>query len=343
MPPRDTTPKGHTVDGYKAAILEHGSLKAAAKALGVQRGSIQRMIKRHDGKPYSEAPPSRWRPGAEIVAARKAEFARVKTSDRGKGARIVHLADDGPYCVIFLGDPHLDSPGTDLSLWEHWIAPLNYRKHVHGFGLGDWLDNWVKPLAFLYGQSETPAPEGWILLEHYLDQIGEHLVGSVAGNHDDWSGASDVLGALMNKHGVAHASNSIGISLRCPNGRLITIGARHSWAGRSMWNPVHGIRRAAMMGRRETILVGGHTHVSAESRVKHPDAETFTWCAQVASFKTVDDYADRLDLDDKHASPAVAAVIDPRRPDTDPQLVTLFHDPSAATDYLAFLRRKKAA
>lgn len=42
---------------------------------------------------------------------------------------------------------------------------------------------------------------------------------------------------------------------------------------------------------------------------------------------------------DKHVSPAVAFVIDPSRDDTDPGLVTAFHDPQMAVDYLTFLRR----
>lgn len=99
--------------------------------------------------PRTEANPSRWRPGAEIVQARKAEYERLKASGDGRTIRKIHLADDKPYAMFFLGDPHLDNPGTDLALWERWIAPLNYRKHVHGFGLGDWLDNWLRVLGHL--------------------------------------------------------------------------------------------------------------------------------------------------------------------------------------------------
>src|SRR5581483_11371720 len=136
---------------------------------------------------------------------------------------LVHLADDGPYCIIFLGDPHLDSPGTDLDLWERWIAPLDYRRDVHGFGLGDWLDNWPRVLAHLYGVAETTAPEGWILLDHYISQIGEHLIGSCAGNHDAWSGHSDLLGEMMAKHGVTHRTHSLNIRIVSKSGREITI------------------------------------------------------------------------------------------------------------------------
>ena len=129
-----------------SAVLESGSVTGAAKALGLTRATIRARLERARSQglaapPKSEPNPSRWRPGAEIVQARKAEFERLKASGDGRTIRKIHMADDKPYAVFFLGDPHLDNPGTDLALWERWINPLNYRKHIHGFGLGDWLDN----------------------------------------------------------------------------------------------------------------------------------------------------------------------------------------------------------
>ena len=81
------------------------------------------------------------------------------------------------------------------------------------------------------------------------------------------------------------------------------------------------------MGVRDTILIGGHTHVSGESTERDPVTGKITFCYQVASFKLVDDYADTLGLMDRHISPAVALVIDPRRDDSDPELVKHFYDP----------------
>lgn len=328
------------------AAVETGSISKAAKALGMSRKQVSDRIERarEEGltaPPRTEANPSRWRPGAEIVQARKAEYERLKASGDGRTIRKIHLADDKPYAVFFLGDPHLDNPGTDLALWERWIAPLNYRKHVHGFGLGDWLDNWLRVLGHLYATAETTAPEGWILLEHYLDQIGEHLIASVAGNHDDWSGFSDLLAAMMAKHDVVHRSKSLRVALVGPNGRQITIGARHRWTGNSMWNEVHAIKKAARLGQRDTILVGGDKHISGDGREKDPDTGRITHCFQVAAFKLIDDYADDKGFLDRHVSPAIAVVIDPARPDTDPELVKHFYEPESAVDYLAHLRRKR--
>lgn len=329
------------------AIIAEGSVSAAARALGLPRGTLQNHLRQaeSDGMtmpPRAEPNPSRWRPGAEIVQARKAEFERLKASGDGRTIRKIHLADDKPYAVFFLGDPHLDNPGTDLNLWERWIAPLNYRKGIYGFGLGDWLDNWLRVLGHLYSTAETTAPEGWILLEHYLEQIGEHLIASVAGNHDDWSGHSDVLGMLMAKYDVVHRSKSLRVALIGRNGRELRISSRHRWTGNSMWNEVHALKKAARLGQRDNILVGGDKHVSGDGREKDPDTGMITHCYQVAAFKLIDDYADDKGFLDRHVSPAIAAVIDPARPDTDPELVKHFYEPEAAVDYLAHLRKRKA-
>jgi hypothetical protein len=327
-----------TVDAY----LRAGSVSGAAKILGLGRKSVQARLdaaqKAGLTQPRGPANISRWRPGAEIVAARKAEFARVRASGPNLGGNVVHLPDDGPFMLIAFGDLHLDSPGTDLALVEHWISHLDRKERRTALLMGDLLDNWVKPLAFLYATSETPAPEGWLLLGHYLDEMRDAIDMSVAGNHDDWSGHADLLGRLMEERGVMHRSKSLRATYRTKTGRELTLNLRHSWPGRSQWNEVHAIKKAARMGVRDTILLGGHTHVSGESIEKCPMTGRLTWCVQVASFKMVDDYADALGFMDRASSPAVALVIDPRRADTDPSLVQVFHDPAAASLYLQALR-----
>lgn len=324
------------------AVLETGSISGAARKLGLSRAAVQnRVDQAADEKmtaPRTEANVSRWRPFEDIVAARKGEFSRVKAAGDGRTLHPIPLADDGPFCLVALGDPHLDSPGTDLSLWDRWTNILDASSHVHGFPLGDWTDNWPRFLSFLYGKSEIPVPEAWILLEGYLDKLAPHFIASVSGNHDDWSGFTDLLGHLMRTRGVLHRHTSLRVALTTPKGRAITIGARHRFSGNSQWNPAHAVMKAAQMGWRDTILIGGDKHISGDGLVRDPDTGRLTWCYQVAAFKVVDDYGDELGLPDKHVSPAVAFVVDPARADDDPQLVTAFHDPEAAVRYLKMLR-----
>lgn len=327
------------------AYLKHGSVSAAARALKLARRTIQSRLDVAEARGMRTARarqsnPSRWRPGAEIVAARKAEFERYAASVRPDG-NVIHRPDDGPFMLVVLGDEHLDNPGTDLTLFERWISVLDRSKHITGWSMGDVLDQWVRVLGFLYGQAETPAPEGYILLEHYLDQIGEDLDVSIGGNHDGWAGHHDVLGRMMEERGVLHRNTSLRVIYRCPSGREITVHGRHGWPGRSQWSEVHALKKAARMGVRDNVLLGGHTHVSGEGKDKDPQNGRYTFVYQVASFKLIDDHADNLGLLDRQSSPAVALVIDPRLPDTDPDMVHHFHDPDRAVKFLNMLRREK--
>jgi hypothetical protein len=97
------------------------------------------------------------------------------------------------------------------------------------------------------------------------------------------------------------------------------------------------------MGVRDTILLGGHTHVSGEGLEKDPMTGKFSFVYQLAAFKTEDDYADTLGFLDRHTSPAIALVVDPSRQDNDPELVKHFFDPLEGAEFLAFKRRKRAA
>jgi hypothetical protein len=327
------------------AIKQHGSLNAAAKAMSMSRDALRNRIERAVEYGLMEpidfkAIPSRWRPFDELVAARKIEFDRVAAHGTGRTAFEVHLQNPGPFMIVAIGDPHLDNPGTDLKSFERWCDVLDARKNIFGFALGDWIDNWLRVLGHLYATAETTAPEAWVLLEGYLEKYAKHFIGSVSGNHDDWSGHSDPLGMLMAKHKVLHRSMSLRLGINTLEGRRVTLGARHRFTGNSQWNPAHAIMKAAQLGWRDTILVGGDKHVSGSGLERCPDTGKLTWCYQVAAFKMFDDYGEMLGLRNKHVSPSVAFVVDPAREDTDPQLVTAFHDPQVAVDYLAFLRAK---
>lgn len=289
------------------------------------------------------APPSRLRTFAQIRDARIGEYGRHRDAGQSTASHIIDMPDDGPFGLIAIGDPHWDDAGTDLADYERWTAPLAAKRknNVHGILLGDLLNNWVFPkLAKLYGEQETGNAESWILAEGYLKQIAHKLIASCSGNHDDWSSA-DLLGYMMEQMGILHRPLGIKVVLRTPAGHEVSVYSRHRWPGNSQWNAAHGIMKAAQMGRREDILLGGDKHVSGEGYVKCPVSGRLTHCYQVASFKKVDDYGDELGLPDKHATPAVGILVDPARPFTDKQRVTTIFDPEELEEQVKALRKRK--
>jgi hypothetical protein len=89
------------------------------------------------------------------------------------------------------------------------------------------------------------------------------------------------------------------------------------------------------------VLTCGHTHVSGYQVLKDPASGLISHALQVASFKIMDKYADKLGLDDKNIFNAPVTIIDPKYEDDDNRLITTIFNPYEASDYLKWKRNKK--
>ncbi|NHK29208.1 hypothetical protein FF098_014905 [Parvularcula flava] len=331
-----------SIDVY---IRNGWNTSAAAREIGIDRSSMQHRLRTAQERgllnmPDREPNPSKHRPFAETKAAQIEQFKRRKMHGTWRNPNRVTLKNDLPFLIIFIGDPHLDNPGTDLELFDKWTEPLCAGAGIYGFALGDWLDNWVRFLKFLYAETTVTEEEGGVLLDGYLEKLAPNLIGSVSGNHDDWSA---YLGRKMDSLGVLHRSYGMLLELVTP-GRAdpIRIGARHRWTGKSIHNNAHGVMRGARAFR-DHIVVGGDYHISGSNIVKCPETGRLSHCHQIAAFKIYDDYADENGFTDSHISPAVACLIDPSKPDTDPSMVKSFHDINDALVCLDAARAERSA
>ena len=131
------------------------------------------------------------------------------------------------------------------------------------------------------------------------------------------------------------------MELRFPNGNTVRINARHTFKGNSIWNTAHGVSRAAQTGWRDHVLTCGHTHVSGYQVLKDPSSGLISHAIQVASFKNMDKFAEKMGLDDKNIFNAPVTIIDPQYGDDDRRLITTIFDPHEAADYLTWKRSKK--
>jgi hypothetical protein len=96
------------------------------------------------------------------------------------------------------------------------------------------------------------------------------------------------------------------------------------------------------MGWSDNVLTCGHTHVSGYQVVKSPSTGLISHALQVASFKIMDSYADKLGLDDKNIFNCPVTIVDPRYDDDDNRLITTIFNPETACRYLKWLREDYA-
>lgn len=343
--PAKKLPKTELKKVVDAYIRAGENLSAAARELDMSRSTFRNRLHLADEQGMIEIDfnertnAKRHRPFQAVRDASIDQFDRVYNSGTYKTVRRVDLKDDKPFVLIALGDPHLDNKGTDLNLWEKWIAPLeNAPDWVRGVCLGDMIDNWLRFLGFLYADSEITEQDGWTLVEEYLSRISLDAV--VGGNHDLWKNEY-ALDLLAREFGMNYRANGITLGYRTPMGRTITVGMRHRFNGHSQWNTVHAIMKAASLGGWHcNALIGGDKHVSGYGFTKESFTNKIIHMYQLAAFKLCDDYAEDKGFTDQHITPATALVIDPRREDDDPQLIVTFHEAQAAVDYCEFIRGK---
>ena len=276
-------------------------------------------------------------PIEDIINFRTKAYKQKKKSKESRKLVDININVDGPIGIAHFGDPHVDDDGTDLSQILMYIDMINDTKGMFAGNLGDIQNNWIGRLSALYGQQSTSAKESWRLTEYFVNKLNWLYL--VAGNHDVWSGDGDPLEFIMRDHKGLYERFGARMNLIFPNGKEITINARHTFKGNSMWNTAHGVAKAAQMGWKDHILTCGHTHVSGYQVLKDPASGLISHALQVASFKIMDSYADKLGLDDKNIFNCPVTIIDPRYDDDDNRLITTIFNPEVACKYLTFLRQ----
>jgi hypothetical protein len=275
-------------------------------------------------------------PIEDIINFRKKQYSQKLKSKETKKLVNIDIHITGPIGIAHFGDPHVDDDGTDLSQIIRYMDVLNETDGMYCGNLGDIQNNWIGRLATLYGQQSTSAKESWKLTEYFVNKVNWLYL--VAGNHDVWSGDGDPLEFIMRDHKGLYERWGARMNLVFPNGKEIRVNARHTWKGNSMWNSAHGVAKAAQMGWKDHILTCGHTHVAGYQVVKDPASGLISHALQVASFKIMDNYADKLGLDDKNIFNCPVTIIDPRYDDDDNRLITTIFNPLVACEYLNYLR-----
>ncbi|QDP50202.1 MAG: hypothetical protein Tp1102DCM295711_45 [Prokaryotic dsDNA virus sp.] len=284
-------------------------------------------------------PPNKEMDIEELIKYRVKKFKVKQKRDFYEKLVNININLDGPIGIAHFGDPHVDDDGTDLSEIFAITNLINKTEGMFAGNLGDIQNNWIGRLARLYANQTTTAKESWLLSEHFVKSLEWlYLVG---GNHDVWSGDGDPLEFIMRNSETVYSNHGVRINLKFPNKNQVRINARHQFKGNSMWNTAHAISRAIQMGWRDHILTAGHIHVSGYQVLKDPSSGLISHALQVASFKRMDEYANKNGMDDKNIFNCPVTIIDPKYSADDNRLITTIFDPHEGADYLTWKRSQK--
>lgn len=320
------------------------NISAAAREAQIPRSTFQHtLIVAAERKMISEADLNGAnRPSAEAYQSarvRKIAAFQAKTRKGDWRKPVLSRLPARPFRLKVFGDPHLDSDGCNYELFErHWLE-MDAASGVYGVCVGDWFDNWIRALGHLWKDTTTAPSDAWLCLEHLMEERGDALLAACSGNHDDWShGPVDPVDMLMKRHGVLYRKGAIRVMLGFPGLDPMFVAIRHKWKGHSMYSAAHGILRSGVFGWRDNLMIGGHIHQDEPRLLSFTDGYRAHVC-QVSAFKQYDEFADTHGFMGPKISPVWDLVIDPRRPDTDPDKIKIFWTSDDAAGFLAHLRK----
>lgn len=332
------------------ALEEYGSERKAAEALGIPRTTMRRRIGREGGSECAdglefEPVVSEDVPVEELWRRKGEDFRRIRQHADEQFLRRVKVLADGPIVLWAFGDPHVDNNGTNTDLLLEHSDTIRETQHVFACSAGDQTDNWPDKMARLYAPSSTTQSDAWRLSEDFFRRVGDKWLFVIAGNHDVWSGDRDPLRWMLRNLGAPYQPHGARVELKFPRGHGVILNARHDFGGSSIWNPVHGLMKAAQRGWCDHVFLAGHKHISGYGTVRHPDQSTgitggrISHCVRVAGYKEVDDYAMKGGYPDHAYGPGVAIVMNPLA-QKEEQLVHIFWDLNEGIDWMQHLRRK---
>lgn len=291
----------------------------------------------HDVPQPAELPPPDLPFGDRLEQIKARNSLRI-AHKRAQAWQRVTLPVHGPYGLCFFGDPHLDDPYCDLGLIEEHASICRETAGLFGVNGGDSLNNWIGNLKKLYADQSVTADEGWELADWFMNGLGVRWALWLLGNHDVWETGFRIF-ERMNVQRILMRDWDAKVVLQSPDGEC-RLWARHDFKGSSIYNELHGLRRAATFSANADIYAAFHRHTWGTASGEGEDGKRFC-LVRAKGYKEQDSYALKNGFTEQIGGQSVVTVIQPRRGLA--PLVHAFDDVATGADFLTFLRRKEVA
>jgi len=325
------------------ALQKHGSASAAYKALGLPKTTFEHHLReaRKAGMAPTVEFPGFVTEGDEeepidelLDRIRKASDRKIKAAEARRWFPI-KIHEEKPYGLLWFGDPHLGN-GNQRLLDRHLTVAR--QDGIYGANIGDTTDNfpWTGKLARLWAETELSSKSERRLASWFMFEAGVKWLVWLLGNHDAWNGGTEFY-KMLGAHHVPVIDWRAQFTIVHPNGSKVAVDAAHGRKGTSIYNPTHGTLRDAKFGEHADLFVSGHIHTFGLFRIEFPEKKTLTWLAQIAGYKSIDDFAWTKGFHPAEHGAAMLAIIDPET-----AKVQCWEDPEEGAEYLSWLRGRAA-
>jgi hypothetical protein len=307
------------------AVEAYGTKAAAARAMNIpvttfkDRFDRERLARRPSAT-VLEFPvlPDVREPLDKLLERRFESYQRKVAYRKAATWQQIKVADDKPYGLALLGDPHLDDDGC---AWPELMADVEIMRGtpgMHAINIGDTTNNWVGRLARLFGNQETSQTSARQLAEHFLTGMGISWAAVLLGNHDEWNEGGEIIRRMCaGAKGVTIPVHDWLAKLEfvSPNGAAFRGNFAHDFKGRSIYSTTHGpLREAIWMQDGAHLYAAGHIHYGGLQQVELPGGHN-PWLVRVKGYKDDDHHALVNGFHEGQRFRSALAVIEPRAPE----------------------------
>jgi len=249
----------------------------------------------------------------------------------------INVNIDGPFGIMWYGDPHLGSNGCNWELLMEHVGLHKLCEYLLGAGLGDYGDNWTGRLLRLWAESDSSRETERKLTKWFLLESGVPWWLWIFGNHDEWNEGTAIL-KEMNANKIVMEKRAQFI-LACPNGHEYRIWVEHDFPGHSMWNTMHGAQKAAHMKEPADLYICGHKHNWGLHQEESASKEFVYWLARARGYKFLDDHAEDMGHQPQMEGASILSVHDPYAKSMAGRL-QCYADPEEGTEFLLWKRKR---
>lgn len=329
----------------QSAIAQHGTIRAAGRALGIPESTIRCRIAKLPKLTRPPIPPAEMS-AEELISHRRRAFERRKAHNQAKKNYTVRVDTDEPIALAFIGDPHLDDNNCNWEVLMRDVNIIRTTQNMYAVPGGDYINNWSGRLREkLSMHQEVTQDQGWKLVEWFVEKLKDSIIIMLKGNHDLWSkshGNGDPLDWIAGASNVPMEDWSCDFTLQFKNGAQCRVSAAHDYKGNSQWNPLHGpMKKAKMSGFHPHVVLAADKHNWAMFANEDGETGHHYWVCRARGYKFHDEYAKVLGFDQQDHGCSIGVVIDPKAPEH--ERVHCFSSLPLAAQYLQFLLSKRKA
>jgi len=304
------------------AVDQEGSVSAAARFLDTPVGTVRNRWKRARESELVSRPASVESDfdlpvfddddlsAPEILDHMERRFEKKLAYEQSQRWFPIRIRSDEPVGLAVVGDPHLGQ-SCNIPLLRRDVKIMSETEGMMAINIGDTADNWsYGRLLQLYSEEDISRPTEQRLSRWFLRDAKIPWILWLHGNHEMMHSEFSTYLRTINVEQIPMIEWRARFKLVFPS-LEIKIDAAHDHKGSSIYNIMHGQKRAALWDEDADIYVAGHRHTWGLSTEEMDDGRV-VFFGRARGYKFLDRYAVRHGYhNDKYGS-TVLFVIDPK-------------------------------